>query len=92
MEEEVELLRRYKAKHLGKAVADVQLDAWDRLYYMAMAKARSLPFTQSLNALCLCQELTMKTQSSAACSNCLSGHKLWPCIPLPALQCQNILG
>lgn len=35
-------MRRYKAWHLGKAVADVQLDAWDRLYYIAMAKACSL--------------------------------------------------
>ena len=42
MEEETDLLRRYKARHLGKAVANVQLDAWDRLYYMAMAKARFL--------------------------------------------------
>ncbi|EIE23493.1 zincin [Coccomyxa subellipsoidea C-169] len=46
VEEEVELLRRYKAKHLGKAVADVQLDAWDRLYYMAMAKAEEYPLDQ----------------------------------------------
>lgn len=35
-------MRRYKARHLGKAVADVHLDAWDRLYYISMAKARSL--------------------------------------------------
>ncbi|KAK9905894.1 hypothetical protein WJX75_008266 [Coccomyxa subellipsoidea] len=47
VEEETDLLRRYKARHLGKAVADVQLDAWDRLYYMAMAKAEECPLDQS---------------------------------------------
>lgn len=40
VEEETAILRWYKARHLGKNAADVQLDAWDRLYYMAKAKAR----------------------------------------------------
>ena len=49
VEEETDLLRRYKARHLGKAMADVQLHAWDRLYYMAMAKARFLHCQELLN-------------------------------------------
>ncbi|CAL8472167.1 g11709 [Coccomyxa elongata] len=47
VEEEVDLMRRYKARHLGKAVTDVRLDAWDRLYYISMAKTEECPVDQS---------------------------------------------
>ncbi len=40
VEEEVDLLRRYKAKHLGRSAVGLQLDAWDRLFYMRVAQVQ----------------------------------------------------
>ena len=61
VEEEVDLMRRHKARHLGKAVNDVELDSWDRLYYIAMAKACSLHCThQDLKYRVVLCRLNMK--------------------------------
>ncbi len=38
MEEETELLRWYKGRHVGEAAASVRLAAWDRLFYTARAR------------------------------------------------------
>ena len=38
VEEELILLRKYKAKTLGRAADDIPLEAWDRLYYMRIAQ------------------------------------------------------
>ena len=38
VKEEVDFLRRYKAKHLGRSAVGLQLDAWDRLFYMRVAQ------------------------------------------------------
>ena len=46
MEEEVNILRRYKAKHLGRSTVGLQLDAWDRLFYMRVAQVGALTYTE----------------------------------------------
>ena len=38
VEEELILLRKVKAKTLGRAAEGLQLEAWDRLYYMRIAQ------------------------------------------------------
>lgn len=47
VEEEVKILRRYKAKHLGRSADGLQLDAWDRLFYMRIAQVQ-----QNLSGVC----------------------------------------
>ena len=42
VEEELSLLRKYKAKALGQAAAHIRLEAWDRLYYMRIAQVRAV--------------------------------------------------
>lgn len=40
VEDEMQLLRKYKARHLGGYPHDMQLEAWDRLFYMRIAQVR----------------------------------------------------
>jgi hypothetical protein len=40
LEQETELLRWHKGRHLGKAGGSVRLEAWDRLFYTALARVR----------------------------------------------------
>ena len=32
------MLRKYKAKHLGRSATGLSVDAWDRLFYMRVAQ------------------------------------------------------
>ena len=47
VEEEVDILRRYKAKHLTRSADGLQLHAWDRLFYMHIAQVQ-----QNLSGVC----------------------------------------
>jgi hypothetical protein len=40
VEDEMQMLRKYKARHLGGSPCNMQLEAWDRLFYMRIAQVR----------------------------------------------------
>lgn len=55
----MKLLRKCKAKHMGRSPSGMQVEAWDRLYYMRIAQVNSSVSMRSSGLQCCCMALVL---------------------------------